>query len=57
MLAIELSSTRSGFEIVVAGLITRPCSMPGTFTSGVYMNVAVNFAGSSTRFTDVPTTL
>ena len=57
MLAIELSSTRNGFEIVVAGLITRPCSMPGTFTSGVYVNVAVNFAGSSTRFTDVPTTL
>ncbi len=57
MPAIELSSTRSGFEIVVAGLITRPCSMPGSFTSVMYVKVAASFAGSSTRFTEVPTTL
>ena len=57
MLATELSSTRSGFEIVGRRPDDAAVQHARDFDVGDGVNVAVSFAGSSTRFTDVPTTL
>src|SRR5579859_7010876 len=43
------------FERIPVGRTTRPCSMPGTFTSCMYVNSPVTLGGMSTRGTDVPT--
>src|ERR1700720_4116935 len=40
---IEPSSTLSGLVLARAGRTTRPCSMPGTRTSAVYVNWPVSF--------------
>ncbi len=57
MSLIELSSTFTGTAPATAGRMTRPCAMPGTFTSVQKSSVQNTFGATSARRIDWPTIL
>jgi hypothetical protein len=49
--------TLTSVALIDGGRTTRPCSMPATFTSWMYVNRPFSFEGTSGRLIDFPTIL